>query len=97
MTILKTKNLSTQNKKIVAIIQSSLLSVPTVDRKMAVFKFSFSNKKLEHGSIPEVWKLPKRPEIQRPKVETLPRPPLLKRLEIQQPEVETLPKKHISI
>ena len=55
------------------------------------------NKKLEHGSIPEVWKLPKRPEIQRPKVETLPRPPLLKRLEIQQPEVETLPKKHISI
>jgi hypothetical protein len=24
------------------------------------------NKKLEHGSIPEVWKLPKRPEIQRP-------------------------------
>jgi hypothetical protein len=33
----KNKPVFAKTKKIVAIIQSSLLSVPTVDRKMAVF------------------------------------------------------------
>jgi hypothetical protein len=45
------------------------------------------NKKLKYGSTPKVETLPKRPEIQRPKVGTLPIPL----------EVETLAKKHISI
>ncbi|CAB5500716.1 hypothetical protein AZO1586I_695 [Bathymodiolus thermophilus thioautotrophic gill symbiont] len=47
----KNKPVFAKTKKIVAIIQSSLLSVPTVDRKMAVFKFSFSNNRFKRDAV----------------------------------------------